>query len=201
MDWRPWVLVGLGSLAILWAVNRGPPWTGGLVAGILFRAGIIYLGLAATTVWVGAVTLRRAIKSAIATLMVAALTGLVTLYYAEVVTEPPSLGQESMLDLVLMEVTVAFLLLPIPAGYVGGILRRQGRSEVCVGVVYGTIVGGCIVAVIVAIVSGIFTSGGEGAEGLLMLFFLLTSIAAGVAAVPPLVLMNRGHPRAPTPGE
>lgn len=183
MDWRPWVLVGLGGLTILWAVSRGPQWPGGLVAGFLFRVGIIYLVLAAATARFRPISVRRAVGSAIGGLAVAALIGLVTLYYAEVVTEPPVATQESMMELVLEETAVAFLLSPVPAGYVGGVFLRQERPDPCIYLLLGSVLGGWFMAMILS------PNGGGVAAAL----FLVVTLAAGVAGIPPLVLMRRGH--------
>jgi hypothetical protein len=87
------------------------------------------------------------------------------------------------MELVLEETAVAFLLSPVPAGYVGGVFLRQERPDPCIYLLLGSVLGGWFMAMILS------PNGGGVAAAL----FLVVTLAAGVAGIPPLVLMRRGH--------
>jgi hypothetical protein len=152
----------------------------------------MYLVFGAVTARGSPMTVRRAVGSAIGALIVAVLIGFPTLYYGRVVTPP----HEPLGGVVLREAVYALVLSPIPAGYVAGVLAREGRPGRAVSLLLGAIFAGGVGTIHML---GIVLGNGTGLGKALI---MATSFVAGGAALPALVIMSRpARAQGPTPSE
>lgn len=185
MDRRAAVLSGAG-LCLL-----GPAAiSGGLATGygmgpfaMLLRIGVLWLTLGVLTGIADPSTVRQGVKHAATAVLIVFVVGSGLMYYDLAVTQPehgtpltPSLVVATQLQLVSIT-------LPIPAGYLAGILVRDDEPIGAAVTLLAVLVVSPIVGIQIAVAEG-FASGFAGA------FFITATVLVSAFALPPLLLMG-----------
>lgn len=193
MDLRAAALTGAGLLVSGIAAVSGGLGTGyGLGPfAILLRIGLWWLALGALTAFARPNSIKKATKHAVTGVLILFVIGCSLMYYDLAVT-PPENGTTLTLSL-LVSYQLQFLLitLPIPAGYLAGVLVSDDKPLVAALTFLAVLVASPMVSAQIAVAGG-FAPGFAGA-----FFFTATVVVSGFALVP-LCLMGWIDPGART---
>ncbi|MGB9965754.1 hypothetical protein [Halobacterium hubeiense] len=151
-------------------------------ASVLLRVGIAYAVLSILTAILRPDTVRKGVLNAIATLAVVFITGL-TVMYLDVGLHPSEYGTSLTLrQLIGTQMELLFVTLPIPTGYLSGILVRERSTPEAAGLL--------LTAMIVGFAGGTWSSLARGtAPGFTQFIFAGTILATTTFALLPLGVM------------
>ncbi|MUV60033.1 hypothetical protein [Halobacterium sp. CBA1126] len=168
-----WIAVRMGGLFTGYGI--GPP-------SVFLRVGIGYAALGLLTASLRPNTLRKAVLNAIATLAVIFVVGLCLMYY-NLGLHPPESGTSLTLPrLLVYQIELTLVTLPVPAGYISGILLRERTMLEAAGVL--------LTAMLVGFAGGTWISLARGtAPGFTQLIFGGATLATTAFTLLPLGVM------------
>ena len=160
---------------------------------MVLRIGVGYTCLAILTAILRPVSVQRGCLSALGTVVVVFVVGVGVMYY-DLGIQPPEYGSPLTTSLLVgYQIQLSFILLPIPAGYISGILLREERPLLSILLLLSTIVAGAFAGTQVSLAQG-------SAPGFTGVVFFASTIAAGAFSLFPLSVMWQFDPNS-TVGE
>ncbi|GAA0262050.1 hypothetical protein GCM10009000_093060 [Halobacterium noricense] len=168
-----WIAVRMGGLSTGYGLGR---------ASVLLRVGIAYAALGILTGILRPNTVRKRVLNAIATLAVVFVTGVIVMYL-DLGVYPPEYGTPLTLRrLVGTQMELLLVTLPVPAGYLAGILVRERTNLEAAGLL--------LTAMVVGFAGGTWISLARGsAPGFTQFIFAGAILATTAFALLPLVVM------------
>jgi len=185
MNWRSIVLSISGVLLLYLSVRMGGLSTGYGIGrpSVLLRVGMGYAVLGILTGILHPTTVRKGMLNAMATIAVIFVVGLCVMYY-DLGAHPPVGGTDLTLPrLVSTQMELLLVTLPVPAGYISGILLRERTIVEAAGLL--------LTVMVVGFAGGTGVSLAQGsAPGFTQLIFGGAILATTVFALLPLGVMR-----------
>jgi hypothetical protein len=185
MDRRGLALFGSGVVLLSLSVRMGGLSTGYRIGppSVFLRVAAVYTILGILTVVFRPTTVRKLVLNAIATLAVVFITG-VALMYLDLRMQPPEYGTTLTIQrLISTQLEFLLITLPVPAGYISGILLRERTTEAAAGLL--------LTAAVVGFVGGTAISLARGtAPGFTQFIFGGAILATTAFALLPLSVMR-----------
>lgn len=185
MNKRARLLCGVGVVVAVIASLLGGLSTGyGLnLEAVLLRIGIGYVVLGLFTVYYAPVTVRRGLLITVLTVIVIYAIGSGLMIY-DLLIDPPEFGGSPLTAsrLVTTQSELVCLLLPVPAGYLSGILVGDGQRLTAAISMITSIVLGAAGGITISLIQG-------NAFGLVLALFATGAVTVGIFALFPLFVM------------
>lgn len=136
------ILIGVGIPLIVVSVLSG-----GMSPGfeleipmVLLRVGVMFVLLGVVTLTLRAISVEAALTASIVALALVFVAGMAVMYYDFITTTPTRESPLTVTMVVANQAGITIALAPIPAGYVAGVLERQGQSSTAYRILIGTTV-------------------------------------------------------------
>jgi len=154
---------------------------------ILLRIGVGYTVLGVLTALLQPISAREGYLNALGTVIVLFVVGVGVMYY-DLGIQPPEYGTPLTIPLLVgNQIQLSLIMLPIPAGYISGILISEEKRTMSMLLLSSAIVVGALGGTKVALAQG-------SAPGFTTVYFFVSTLAVGIFSLLPLSVMSRFDP-------